>query len=131
MRARADRKASGHDCRAARTTLCFDVEVSGPRPLGGEFVDARCWCTARDAATITADLAVAEVVHEKKNNIWLRRRLRVSDRWTKSRERRHAGVAKCGHCGEGETVAQQITSSELFSCFIVLRVQGFSYLNSH
>jgi hypothetical protein len=76
VRTGAYRKASGHDCRPARSALGFDVEVRKSCSLGCQTIDSRSRCAACDTSSIYADLPVAEVVHQDEDEIGLLR-LRV------------------------------------------------------
>src|SRR5262245_42544510 len=71
MRPRTNRKAPGHERRTTRRTLRFDVEIREPRAFARELVDARRRRAAQLAAAVTADLAVAEIVHQDKNDVRL------------------------------------------------------------
>ena len=88
VRTAANGVASGQDGRAARRTLRLDVEVEQPRALGGELVNARRRRASKNAAAITADFAVAKVVHQDEDDVGFVRRVRRSD-GVEQRERAH------------------------------------------
>jgi hypothetical protein len=51
--------------------LRLDIEVHKPRAFSREFVDPRRGRASEYAASVTANLSVAEIVHQNENNIWL------------------------------------------------------------
>jgi hypothetical protein len=53
--------------------LRFDVEVEKDHAFAGERVDARGGGTAKYSAAIDAQLAVAQIVHEHKDDVGLLR----------------------------------------------------------
>ena len=57
----------------------FDVEVEQAHALAGERVNARRWRAAKNAAAIDAQLAIAEIVREDKNDVRLVRLLCCSE----------------------------------------------------
>jgi hypothetical protein len=69
-----NRKASGHKGCAAWCALRFNVEVQEPRAFRRKFIDAGRRRAAEYAAPVTAHLAVAEVIHQDKNNVRFTRR---------------------------------------------------------
>src|SRR5262249_29215266 len=66
-----NRKAPGHDGRAARSTLHLDVEVEQPRALSRELVDAGRWRAAEYTAPVRAHFAVTEIVHQDEDDVGL------------------------------------------------------------
>ena len=69
VRAAANGVASGQDGRAARRALRLDVEVEQASAFGGELVDARRRRAPKNAAAVTADFAVAEIIHQDEDDV--------------------------------------------------------------
>src|SRR5215467_5337461 len=69
--ARADGKAARHERRPTGRALSLDIEVEQPHAFACELVDTRRWRTAKDATAVDAQFAVAQVVHEHHDDIWL------------------------------------------------------------
>src|SRR3954468_14908630 len=112
MRTGPNREAPRQDRRATRRALRLDVEVEKSRALGPQLVDARRRRAAHDAATVTPDLAVAEVVHQDKNDVRLRCLWSWSDRMFKSLQRwRDAGTTKGGRSRQRDAVTQCLTAA--------------------
>jgi len=65
----ADGKAARHERGPGGRTLSLNVEVQQAHALAGELVDARRGRAAQDAATIDAQLTIAEVVHEDQDDV--------------------------------------------------------------
>ena len=79
MRAGTHGKAPGQDGRAARGTLCLDVEVEQSRAFSRELVDAGRGRAPHHAAPVSAHLTITEIVHQDEDDVGLlavtRRRL--------------------------------------------------------
>src|SRR5208337_4227702 len=67
--ARSDGVTAGNERRTRGRALRLDVEIEQPHAFGGELVNAWCWRAAQDAAAVTTQLAVGQVVHEHEDDI--------------------------------------------------------------
>ena len=91
----ADGEAAGHEGRAGRRALRFDIEVEQAHAFAGERVDARGGRAPENAASIGAEFAIAEVVREHEDNIRLLvRHLGRSQSSAEHQCRSHRGEAR-------------------------------------
>src|SRR4051812_13799414 len=67
----ADRIATCHERCARRRAARLHQELRQAEALNREAVDARRWGAAQLSATISADIAIADVVGEYENDVWL------------------------------------------------------------
>ena len=71
QRAGAYRVAAGHQRRARRHAIGFDVEVEKTQPLGRKVIEPGRRRAAQFAAAITAEFAPAEIVGEDEHDVRL------------------------------------------------------------
>src|SRR5262249_23950282 len=64
----ANGESARHERRPSGRALGLDIEVEKPHTFARQFVDTRRGRTAKDATAVNAQLPVAQVVHEHKDN---------------------------------------------------------------